>query len=197
MTKDQPPQDLTGPDDWAQDLASFYQQAWTRLVRGVADRRAPSRHPTLATVSPAGWPEARTVVLRAADPVLATLEIHTDLKSPKVASLRANNCATLHIWEQSAHLQIRIEATVTILTGENVAPIWAKVPDPSRQSYGTMPTPGTPIDAALAYKKPADQTSFAVLRCAAQAIDLLHLGPDHRRARFERLNDWQGQWLAP
>ena len=51
---------------WAADLQELQAQVWTRLVRGVRDRRAPSRHPTLATVSPEGKPEARTVVLRCA-----------------------------------------------------------------------------------------------------------------------------------
>jgi pyridoxine/pyridoxamine 5'-phosphate oxidase len=52
---------------WAADLSDLHAQVWTRLMRGVRDRRASSRHPTLATVTPDGKPQARTVVLRAAD----------------------------------------------------------------------------------------------------------------------------------
>ena len=55
-----------------------------RLLRGVRDRRAPTRHPTLATVTPDGRPKARTVVLRAADKQAGILELHTDLHSAKV-----------------------------------------------------------------------------------------------------------------
>ena len=84
-----------------------------------------------------------------------------------------------------------------ILSGGAVAATWARVPDPSRQSYGTSPAPGTPIAEALAYAKPADPDSFAVLRCAVQAMDIVHLGPQHRRARFDRADGWAGQWLAP
>lgn len=184
-------------DLWAEGLDTLYAQVWARLVRGVGDRHSPARHPTLGTVTPGGWPDLRTVVLRAADPVAGTLDIHTDLRSPKVAALRATPRAALHIWDDGAHLQSRIEVTVDILTGAAVAAIWARVPDPSRQSYGTMPAPGQPIAGALDYDKRPDAGSFAVLRCRVVAVDALHLGPQHRRARFEAADHWQGQWLAP
>ncbi|MBN2629642.1 MAG: pyridoxamine 5'-phosphate oxidase family protein [Rhodobacteraceae bacterium] len=185
------------PHPWAADLHRLHAQVWARLVRGVGDRHAPARHPTLATVSPEGWPEARTVVLRAADPLAGSVDIHTDLRSAKVVSLRANPRATLHVWDASAHLQTRVEVTVSVLSGPEVAAIWAKVPDPSRQSYGTTPAPGQRIAAALDYAKEPEAASFAVLRCTVQALDVVHLGPQHRRARFERATHWAGQWLAP
>jgi pyridoxamine 5'-phosphate oxidase len=187
----------TDPHPWAAQLDTLYAQVWARLVRGVRDRHAPARHPTFATLSPDGWPEARTVVLRSADPVASTLDIHTDLRSAKVASLRHSPRAALHIWDASAHLQSRIEVEVDILTGAQVAGTWARVPDPSRQSYGTTPAPGIPIADALAYKKIPDPASFAVLRCTVRAIDAVHLGPQHRRARFTSADGWAGQWLAP
>ena len=182
---------------WAADLPDLYAQVWTRLVRGVRDRRAPTRHPTLATVTSDGKPQARTVVLRAADKTTGTLDIHTDLQSSKVADLRATTFAALHVWDTGAHLQMRLEATVTILTGPDVAALWAEVPDASRQSYGSLPAPGRPIAHALDYAKQPDAESFAVLRMTVQTIDALHLGAHHRRARFDRDGRWAGIWLAP
>ena len=70
------------------------------------------------------------------------------------------------------------------------------MPHLSRQSYGTMPAPGQPIPEALAYAKHANPQSFAVLRLSVQTIDALHLGRDHRLARFERTGHWAGQWLV-
>lgn len=182
---------------WAADLATLHAQVWLRLVRGVADRHAPARHPTLATVAPDGLPEARTVVLRAADAGAGTLDIHTDLRSAKVAALRHRPVAALHVWDASAHLQTRISVVVDILAGDAVATLWARVPQSSQAAYGTDPAPGTPIADALAYDKSPDPAAFAVLRCRVQAIDAVHLGPQHRRARFERNDGWQGRWLAP
>ncbi|SEN95288.1 Pyridoxamine 5'-phosphate oxidase [Pseudorhodobacter antarcticus] len=185
------------PHAWAAELDTLRAQVWARLVRGVGDRHAPARHPTFATVTTDGWPDLRTVVLRGADPVAGMLEVHTDLRSAKVAALRAHPRAGVHVWDASAHLQSRLSVEVAVLTGPEVADIWARVPDPSRQSYGTTPAPGVPIAAALAYLKTPDAASFAVLRCRVVAIDAVHLGPDHRRARFEVGDGWAGQWLAP
>jgi pyridoxamine 5'-phosphate oxidase len=182
---------------WAADLEQLHAQVWERLVRGVHDRRAAARHPTLATVAPDGLLEARTVVLRAANVTAASLDVHTDVRSAKVTSLRANPSAVLHVWNTSAHLQVRIEARADILTVDSVSEIWARVPDLSRQSYGTLPAPGHPISDALAFVKHADPEAFAVLRFSVQAIDALHLGRHHRRARFERTRGWAGQWLVP
>lgn len=185
------------PHSWAQTLDGLFNQAWVRLIRGVHDRHTATRHPTLASVDKHGQPQARTVVLRAADKNAATLQIHTDLHSAKVAELRTNPAAALHVWDASAHLQIRIAAQVSILTGDAVSAIWDKVPTPSRSSYGSMPAPGQPVADALAYRKGPDPAAFAVIQLDLQAMDLLHLGPNHRRARFLRSDDWRGEWLVP
>ncbi len=163
----------------------------------MRDRRAPSRHPTLATVTPEGKPQARTVVLCAADKGTGTLDIHTDLHSAKVAELRRTPFAALHVWDAAARLQMRLEATATILTGPDAAVVWAGVPDASRQSYSILPRPGQPITEALDYAKRPDPAIFAVVRLTVQTIDALHLGPHHRRARFDRNAGWDGIWLAP
>lgn len=185
------------PHPWARDLGDLYSQVWTRLGRGVQDKHASARHPTLATIGTNGLPQARTVVLRAADKSSATLDIHTDLHSAKVTELRANPGAALHVWDTSPHLQMRIEADVAILSGADVADIWKRVPGPARLAYGSTPSPGQPIEDALAYEKSPDPAAFAVLRLKVIAIDALHLGPDHRRARYMRRDNWAGQWLTP
>ena len=182
---------------WACDLSQLYAEVWTRLTRGVLDRHAPARHPTLATVTPEGRPRARTVVLRAADKAAGTLDIHTDMRSAKVGDLRVTPFAALHVWDTSAHLQMRLEAQVTLLTGEDVAMIWEHVPVVSRLSYCSTPAPGQPIAQALDYKKVSDAGSFVVLRLQISTVDALHLGQNHRRARFDRHNEWSGVWLAP
>lgn len=182
---------------WAAHLESLHAQVWDRLVRGVHDRRAPARHPTLATVSLDGRPRARTVVLRRVDRREGSLDIHTDLNSPKVSELSATPFAALHVWDGAGHLQIRLDAKVTILSGAEVADIWQRVPEASRASYGRLPHPGQPIAGALDYTGHADPAAFGVLRLRAYTIEALHLGTDHRRALYERSNDWKGQWLAP
>jgi spermidine/putrescine transport system substrate-binding protein len=43
--------------EWARSLPDLHSQGWKRLVRGVNDRRAAGRHPTLATVDAQGMPQ--------------------------------------------------------------------------------------------------------------------------------------------
>jgi pyridoxamine 5'-phosphate oxidase len=185
------------PHPWAQQLDTLRDQAWQRLVRGVHDRHAPARHPTLATVSPEGLPNARTVVLRAADKLQGRLEIHTNLHSSKIVDLMAKPVAALHVWDNGSRLQIRVEADVEIAYGADVAATWARVPAQSRTAYSSSHRPGHPIPDALAYDNQPDPAVFAVLHLNVRALDLLHLGLHHRRARFQREDQWAGQWLAP
>lgn len=185
------------PHPWAADLAGLHAQVWTQFTRGLRDRDAPTRHPTLATVTADGLPQARTVVLRAADRRAGSLEFHTDIHSAKVTELRATPFVALHVWDSAAQLQMRLEGDVTILSGDDVAKIWARVPAPARLAYGCTPAPGKPIADGLSYTKKSDPAAFSVLRLRILAMDIVHLGRDHRRARFTRANNWAGQWLAP
>ncbi|MEM6376496.1 MAG: pyridoxamine 5'-phosphate oxidase, partial [Pseudomonadota bacterium] len=109
----------------------------------------------------------------------------------------ANPRAELHIWEARAKIQLRLAARVTVLTGEATADRWASVPESARVSYGTDPRPGSVIDHVYAYEKPPCPDRFAVLRCALERIDLVHLDTRHRRARYLRETNWSGEWLAP
>lgn len=183
--------------EWYETLDGIHTRVWQTLGRGVADRRHVARHPTLATASKDGMPGVRTVVLRGADPHAHTIEIHTDVASDKMHALRENPLAELHIWDEKSRLQIRLGLEVDILTGADAADRWARVPDPSRQSYGTVPSPGTPIPDPLAYEKPGRQDAFAVLIGSVDAIDAVYLGDQHRRAEFLQICDWQGSWVAP
>lgn len=185
------------PHPWASSLVELYTQVWTRLARGVADRRALARHPTLSTVSPDGKPKSRTVVLRASSSLLHTLDIHTDLRSSKIRDLKTTPFAALHIWDNAARLQIRLEAKVAILQGADVASIWASLPEHTQSSYGIMPAPGQQITSSLAYNETSVSDHYGVLRLGVETIEVLHLGSDHRRASFGLGDDWVGKWLVP
>jgi len=179
------------------DLAAFWDLAWQHLMRGAADARHPARYPVFATVSHEGWPEARTVALRAAAQSEARLEVHTDTQTAKVHALTASPRAALHVWIPKADLQIRVQARVEIITGSKADDAWARVPAASRISYGTQPAPGTPISHVYAYEKPPDRSRFAVLSCHAEAVDLVELGAKHRRAGYARADGFKGCWRAP
>lgn len=151
----------------------------------------------MATVSENGAPSMRTVVARAVDLKRHAVQFHTDLGSAKMHELAGNASVSLMCWLPASNLQIRLQAQVSVIAGAAASEIWANVPDTSRKGYGTKPAPSTPIASALNYAKPADPNGFAVLDCTVNAVDLLHLGADHRRAVYARNGDWIGQWVAP
>ncbi|MFK7877898.1 MAG: pyridoxamine 5'-phosphate oxidase family protein [Paracoccaceae bacterium] len=179
------------------DLAAFLDLAWLHLSRGVADAKSPARFPTFATVTQDGKPMARTVAMRRADRRQAVIEVHTDIATPKVAELTHTPYGALHFWLPKADLQMRVNTRVEIVTGEQTRQAWDKVPPASRVSYGTEPLPGTPIKDVYAYEKPALFSRFAVLICHIEQIDLVELGPKHRRAGYDADTNWQGHWRAP
>ncbi|MCO4847028.1 MAG: pyridoxamine 5'-phosphate oxidase family protein [Yoonia sp.] len=179
-------------NDWFCDLDGLWSFAWDQI--GARDG---ARLWALSTTGRDGWPDARTVVLRGSDADQKTLQFHTDLYSEKVKDLQLTPSASLLCWLPTPMLQIRLRVNVRVQSGAAVSGIWENVPDPARQSYGTTPAPATPITSALDYTKPADPAAFAVLECAVDQIDLMHLGADHRRAIYSRGGDWAGQWVAP
>jgi hypothetical protein len=182
---------------WFETYEGILAKVWDTLALGVADATHPARLPTFATISPDGWPEARTVVLRSAHADLGEITLHTDLYSDKIKSLREAPRAALHVWDAKQDLQIRLQAEVLIQSGPDTRSLWDKTPDHVQQSYGVTPPPGAPIETALDYSKQPDPNTFAVLRCTIMQIDAVHLGADHRRVSFSRTRHWQGQWLSP
>ena len=183
--------------EWFETLPGIHNQVWHQLVQGVSNRDAAARQPTLATISPDGWPEARTVVLRRADRAAAQIEVYTDNQSDKMAGLAAQPRAALHFWDATLALQVRMQAEVTVSNDQAVAHRWGTLSDFARLSYGVEPSPGTAIPAALNYGKNPEQSRFCVLQLTLTHIDALHLGDDHRRARFTAGNAWAGAWLVP
>jgi pyridoxamine 5'-phosphate oxidase len=182
-------------NDWHTTADSTLDQVWTLLARGTKDRRAATRHMTLATVGKDG-PEQRTLVLRGVDRAHGTIDLHTDLRTPKVSQISNEPRVALHCWDARAHLQIRAKGTATVLTGTDVDHLWDRVPDPSRRAYGATPPPGTPLPDNT-HPVGQDQAAFAVLRITLTSLDTLHLGRDqHRRFSFAS-PDWTGIAIAP
>lgn len=184
--------------EWFETLEGLRERVWQRLGRGVADRRAPARHPTLATVGTDGAPEARTVVLRGAVQSAGTVTIYTDAASAKVAELARDPRAALHVWEPKDRLQIRLALTVSVRTGAALDPLWEALSPGARRAYGGQPAPGLPIDDPVSgYAETRERARFAVMEGRVERIEALHLGDWHRRAAFARDDGFAGGWIAP
>lgn len=185
--------------------------AWQLLADAVADRHSPMHTPVVASVDGDGRPDARVMVLRAADRATASLRFHTDARSPKCAALDGTAVSVL-AYHPGEAIQLRIAGTArVVVTGSEIDAIWAAATPFARRIYLTGAAPGTPSAAPASGlpdwaegRQPTEaelvpaRPNFAVVNVAVTAIDWLHLAHDgHRRARFEQAGVWTGQWLVP
>lgn len=186
--------------------------AWALLAAGAGDRRHAMHTPVVASVDADGLPQARVMVLRAADAAAATLRFHTDARSPKVAELAGRPVSVL-AYDPAAAVQLRLSGMAAVLSDDPIADAaWAASTPFARRCYLAEAAPGTPVrqatsglPAAVEGRKPDEaellpaRPNFAVLIVTVTAIDWLHLAHDgHRRAWLTRhAGGWAGEWRVP
>ena len=181
----------------APDLAAMgAAKAWSWLAGELTAAVGSARHGlhllTLATVGDDGAPAARTVVLRRVDASGREIRLHSDVRSPKVATIRRRPAVALHWYEPDLRIQVRIAATATVHHGDPVAAeSWAATQAMSRASYTTPHAPGTLLDSfPEAPAKPADGDDagldhFAVISCRFDTVELLSLhASGHQRVHI-------------
>jgi pyridoxine/pyridoxamine 5'-phosphate oxidase len=183
------------------DLDAILAETFARLANAPGDPASPWRLPALATASPDGVPGIRTIVLRCFDPHARVATLHTDARSPKIAALRANPRAALHIWDPGLREQVRLDGTISIAATATADAAWDALPAASRGTYAIRQPPGTPIAAPddAASDSVTARAAFTVLLFQVAALEYLSLAHgSHRRARFH----WQdgcltATWLVP
>lgn len=196
-----------------EDLDSAQAALWAKLVRATRDRRVPFHHPAVATLGIDGAPRARIMILRGADPAAATLRLHTDVRTAKVAELARAPRLSLLFYDPPAKLQLRIEGEGRIeAEGPAADQAWASTRLLGRRCYTAPIAPGSPAPGPVSGLPPALETreptaeesacgrpNFAVLLVRVEAMEFLWLAmTGHRRGRFERASDrFEGRWLIP
>jgi len=177
--------------------AELGRRVWQELGRATVDRHHGWRTPALATVGPDGWPQARTVVLRRCEAATRTLWVYTDRRSPKVRALQARPQAQLLCWCPRLHWQLRLRATVEVLTdGPAWNEAWQRVGStPAVRDYLSARPPGDALPEAEGEGSAwSDQPQLAVLALHCQHMDALSLSRDgHRRAAWSTDS---GDWTA-
>jgi hypothetical protein len=193
------------------DLTAALDVSWRLLARGAADRRSPLHTPVVASITADGAPDARVMVLRAADRATARLRFHTDARSPKCAALDGRPVAVLGYHPGEA-MQLRLRGSARIVTeGAEIDTIWTNSTPFARRCYMVEAAPGTPratagsgLPADVEGRKPElfelapARANFALVMIEIAAIDWLHLAQTgHRRAVFRADDGWRGEWRVP
>ncbi len=183
-------------------MQAALEQALALLAEGATDPHSPWRTPTLATVGP-GAPGLRTVVLRRFLKSERQVEFHTDARSPKLGALRANPMVSLHGWDASRRVQLRLQGRANVLGGSESLKIWQSLPPQTQATYAVALPPGTPIPSPEAASRtlPLAEAvaAFRVVRVELDELEWLHLAPgQHLRARFRWANGVSAStWLVP
>lgn len=201
--------------DHHNDLAATLKFAWQMVGRGVQDRRSAFHTPVLATQGADG-PQARVLVLRAADTALRSLTFHTDTRSAKLSELASDSRVAVTFYDAARKVQLRLNGVASVHTNDALShQRWAASRPSSLRCYlGVQPgaashAPTSGLPAQVEGREPelhelviAEQ-NFAVLQVAVQRLEWLHL---HTRGQRRALFSWADggtqsnctmQWLNP
>ncbi len=162
-------------------LADLPARIWQALVAGSRDPAHGFHWPVLASLRPDGAPDARTVVLRLAEPAERAVQIHSHRRAGKIGQLQARPQVCLVFHDPASRTQVRAHGEATVHAQDALsAQAWEGLTAHSRGLY-----------------QGADD--FAVLRVVVAELDWLLLDPaGHRRAGLRwSAGVWQGGWLAP
>ena len=195
-------------------LETLEDHIWALLVRGKADRRHGFHLPVVATGSPSGGVDARTVVLRRVDRSRRMLAFHTDARSPKLQQLTAGASVAWVLYAPKLKQQVRARGRVAALSPAVVEEAWAQTGLSSRRCYLVSAAPGSPITAPeegwvhglsganpTAAESEAGRAAFTVVETIIEHIDWLYLqARGHLRASLtwsDAREAFDSTWIVP
>ena len=178
-----------------ESLHQLQHACWEELTRATREREHGWRPMTLATME-SGRAEARSVILREADPAAYRLVFFTDARSPKLQQIQAHPQGTLLAWCPRLSWQIRLRVALSRETDPHLTMArWERLRlSPSAQDYLSSLAPGAPL-SERASEAQGSREHFAMVNAQVQSLDWLELHPDgHRRAVFDAAG---GRWVQP
>ncbi len=187
------------------DLSDALSTLWAALHLGASPARSPFTIWQCATLGLDGAPQLRSIVLRDADERARTLSFHTDLRSPKVAEIAADDRVALVAVDLDSYRQLRLSGRAQVVgdAGRRQA-MWSAARPHTLILYQTPHAPGTSIAAPEDGHVPPGEAAggfgnFALIDVELQQMELLDLSPGHHRRALFRWEQgrWCGQWITP
>ena len=196
-----------------ENINEIFEDIKKNLTRSVKDRKHTFHTPVFSNINNENSIESRVVVLRQFDSQNMILNFHTDVRSPKITSLKKNNNSLFVFYDYKLKIQLRIK-TVSIINNQNTIAeeMWEKTKLFSRKCYLTKKAPSSVtslpedgIDERLKGKEPTLEESengyknFTVVQNAIQQIDWLYLAASgHRRLKVILKNKIPSfEWIIP
>tara|TARA_R110002110_G_scaffold179098_4_gene384453 strand:- start:104 stop:730 length:627 start_codon:yes stop_codon:yes gene_type:complete len=202
-------------ESFLNDLKLSLEQAWQLLREGASDRHSPLHTPAVATVTSAGAPSQRIMVMRGVDQQSRHLRFNSDVRAAKIAQIGQQPGISVLGYHAEAKVQLRLSGRALVRSaGPEVDRAWAQASLYGQRCYLAAPGPGSPVDAptsgldpALEGVKPTPEqvrparAHFAIMQVEVDQIEWLYLAHrGHRRALFEWCGEagrWDGRWLVP
>lgn len=167
-----------------ESLAAIEAAIWRELLAAPRDASHPWRTPVLATTD-GQIGDARTVVLRSADPGTHHLTLFSDARAAKIAQLTSHPLGTLVHWSPALNWQVRLRVRLEAQSdGLAATSQWARLKlSPAAHDYLSALAPGSRIDNAIGAR--GEREHFALILAEVLSLDWLELRAEgHRRARF-------------
>jgi len=196
-----------------ENINEIFEDIKKNLTRSVKDRKHTFHTPVFSNINNENSIESRVVVLRQFDSQNMVLNFHTDVRSPKVTSLKKNNNSLFVFYDHKLKIQLRIK-TISIINNQNTIAeeMWEKTKLFSRKCYLTEKAPSSVtslpedgIDESLKGKEPTLEESkkgyknFTVVQNEIQQIDWLYLvASGHRRLKIilkDKIPSFE--WIIP
>jgi pyridoxamine 5'-phosphate oxidase len=176
------------------------------LANGVTDSKSLFHTPTVSLLDQ-DTIKNRTMVLREFSPNDRLLRFHTDYRSSKISQINLNPNASVHIYDPSEKIQIKLEGMAKLHYQDTITQMaWKNSKEMSKACYSVPLPPGTSLeDPTLGDIEPkklvleAGYQNFAVLIFTFHQLEYLYLmATGHRRALFSWYeNKLSSSWLAP
>lgn len=191
-------------DEAHQTILAAMPQPWFQLFLTAYHRNRRDRAVQVATVSPQGSPEVRTVILRGVS-AEGVPYFFSDSRSQKLTALRENPGLELCCWWSKTSEQFRLKGEVALVTsdegkwGKRRQELWLSQDEDNRALF-LGAAPGSPLVASSKRLEDEERApeQFVLVLLNVQKVDYLCLSRPHERKKFwlER-GVWQSQEVTP
>ena len=103
---------MTDTVPYYEDFTEIKKKIWSMLTNAVKDRGSPFRIPVFICGNQSDF-DGRIVVLRKADEANNLVQYHSDIRSDKIAKLKANKNAALLFYDKEEKIQVRLKVAVS------------------------------------------------------------------------------------
>ena len=193
-----------------ENLIEIKKKIWSLFNDAVSYRSSSFRLPVFICGDQSDF-DGRIVVLRKSDQENNLIQYHSDIRSDKIAKLKANKNAAMLFYDKEEKIQVRLKVECTVNHENDITKqSWLKTGHMSRKCYLVDHGPGTESNNPTSGLKPeldnfeftmeqseVGYKNFTVIQCKIKSMEWLYLAAKgHRRARFDLENN-KDTWLIP